>query len=263
MINDSFFINVALKFNINELEIRDALKKKWKSLQDFYSQPSNQTAFKKRINFFLSLIKFKTGIKILDIGCGVGQTIIELANMGATCTGLDIDKDCIQLLTVLSDEYKLDLEPVFHNANVLSFNSNTFDVVMSEQFFEHVTDLNQCLSEQVRVLKKRGRLFIEQANILNPFILIDLLIKYPLRTHGKFGGLKWLFTKRKVRENIYNSGWAGRDEDIHTRFWWKKLIRKVPNLHLEKFTSYWTELSGGLKILEPIMGNIIILAVKK
>lgn len=76
---------------------------------------------------------------------------------------------------------------------------------MSKSFFEHVTNINLAMNEQIRVLKRGGRLVIVQANFLNPFTLFDLLVKYPRRTKGEHGGIKWLFTKSKVRKNVSSS----------------------------------------------------------
>lgn len=114
------------------------------------------------------------------------------------------------------------------------------------------------------MLRSGGRLVIEQANFLNPFVLFDLLVKYPRRTHCEYGGIKWLFTKGKVKENIYGTGWAGKDEDVHTRLWWRMKMKRYSNLEIKEFTSYMVKKRGTyFRILEPSLGNILIIAKKR
>lgn len=187
-----------------------------------------------------------------------------MAYLGANCTGLDAAKDAIRLINTVRDVYKLNVTGIYGDACNLPFDNVTFDVVMSEEFFEHVTDINLAMKEQIRVLKRGGRLVIEQTNFLNLFVLFDLLVKYPRRTHGNYGGIRWLFTKSKVKENIYGTGWTGKDEDIHTRLWWRIKMKHYPNLEVEEFTSFLVKKRGHFfRLLEPFMSNILIIARKR
>ena len=137
---------------------------------------------------------------------------------------------------------------------------------MSKNFFEHVKDFDRALSEQIRVLKKNGRLIICDGNILYPYTLFDLLIKYPIRRQGEYGGLKWLFTKSKVRENLSDEyGWTGKDEDVHSIFWWKKTMKRFPTLDVKDITTMWAFRKrdrGYADVLKPFLGSILIIADK-
>lgn len=61
----------------------------------------------------------------------------------------------------------LNVKGVYGDACDLPFENETFDVVMSYEFFEHVTDVNLAMKEQIRVLRSDGILVIAQANFLN------------------------------------------------------------------------------------------------
>lgn len=184
--------------------------------------------------------------------------------MGAQCIGLDAAEDAIKVINQIRNDYGMHVKGVCGDACDLPFDDGVFDVVMSQEFFEHVTDIDLAMNEQIRVLRSGGRLVIEQANLLNPFTLFDLLVKYPRRTNGEHGGIKWLFTKSKVRENIYGTGWTGKDEDIHTRLWWRMKMKQYTDLEIEEFTSSLVKKrGGGFKLLEPIIGNILIIAIKR
>jgi len=212
-----FFVAKAKEFDIDKMNIKPTVKRRWKKKCERAS--TGPDGYKKEMQVLLDIIELREGIKILDVGCGVGVEVIELSYLGADCTGLDAAEDAIRLINQVRDDFGLNVKGVCGDACHLPFDAETFDVVMSREFFEHVADFDLAIKEQIRVLRRHGRLVIEQGNLLNPFTLFDLLIKYPIRSRGRFGGLKWLFTKSKVRENIYGRGWTGKDEDVHTRLW--------------------------------------------
>lgn len=165
----------------------------------------------------------------------------------------------------MRDEFGLNVFGVYDDACHLPFDDETFDVVMSFEFFEHVADLDAAMKEQVRVLKRGGRLVIEQANLLNPFTLFDLVVKYPRRTHGKHGGIKWLFRKGKVVEDLYGTGYAQKDEDVHTKLWWSRKMKEYSSvLQINEITSALVRMRGkSFWLLEHLLGNIVIIATRR
>jgi SAM-dependent methyltransferase len=267
--NNLFFIKYANSLNINQMAFPQFLKDQWEGK---CQKATNTYFYSKYFEMMLESIRFQPGTKILDVGCGVGAEVIELSYLGAECTGIDAYNDCVNLLNRIATDFKLNVKGFCGSGCKLPFADASFDVVMSFEFFEHVNNIDQAMAEQIRVLKSGGRLIIEQANLFNPSTLIDLLIKYPRRTQGRNGGLKWLFTKGKIRHNLYDMGWDGRDEDIHTRFWWKKKLQQFPTLYEQKFepaVEYFPSRTiitklyrQSYRLLEPLIGNILISATK-
>lgn len=214
---------------------------------------------------YMELLDFKHGMKILDVGCGLGLMPMELANQGAECIGLETVKEYASLLTSCGQYFKINSWGTCGDACYLPFKDESFDAVMSQSFFEHVFDRDFALSEQVRVLKKGGRLIIRDGNFLSPKTLFDLLFRYPIRTKGKYGGLKWLLTKGKVRE-LYDGMFIGRDEDVKTVFWWKRKLRQYKKLRALKISTtyaYRNPNSILTRFFEPFLGGILVVAVKK
>lgn len=84
---------------------------------------------------------------VLDVGCGIGFIVNELRNRGVEAYGVDFAKS-------LLDEYWQD-SPYFFlcDAKYLPFVDETFDVVFSSDFFEHILegDIDQVVSEMKRV----------------------------------------------------------------------------------------------------------------
>lgn len=258
---DLFFKTRAANFNIDKMELHLSVKNQWKNKSKV---TADSDKYQQRIQIILDAIKFRECIKILDVGCGFGFQIIELAHLGAHCIGLDASEANVRIINQIRDDFGLNLRGIYGDGCNLPFNDETFDVVISRQFFEHVTDIDLAMREQIRVIVTGGRLIIEQSNLFSPLVLFDLLIKYQFRTRGKYGGIKWLFNKSKVRENIYGSGWSGKDEDIHSSLWWRRKMKQLPNLKIEEFTSSTLKTRQGFfRLLAPLIGNIFIVAVKE
>lgn len=79
----------------------------------------------------------------------------------------------------------------------------------------------------------------------------------------QYGGPKWLFTKHRVRRNLYGYLPLGRDEDIHTPAWWRHRIEQEPELKLIDSTTagalYWPWLP---KRLAQFIGGCVVIAEK-
>ncbi len=260
--DELFFISRARDFNIEEGEFHPRTKTSWRGK---CNRATNTDRYQRYISMLLDITGFRQGLKILDVGCGVGAEILELSYLGADCVGLDTGQSNIRLIKAVKDHFKLENPTVIYgNSCGLPFYDNTFDVVMSFEFFEHVADPHLAMKEQMRVLKPGGRFIIEQANFLDPLLLFNLLIRSPLRNHHMMGGLRWLFTKGKVIRNYGGLGWEGKDEDVHSRLWWRGKIKQYPDLEIIEFSSYIGKMRGGFfKMLEHFTGNILIVAVKR
>lgn len=202
--------------------------------------------------------------RILEVACGTGFFGLELANRGFNVVGLEIDPDLCDIVKRSASHFNVETSTITGDACDLPFGENKFDLVFSKSFFEHVYDIDKALKEQVRVLRKGGTLVIEDGNLLNVKSLFNLLVVYPWRTHGKYGGLKWLFGKHRVKSNLYEYLTYGRDEDIKTIYWWKKRITKEKDLiPLEiattvRYSSSWLKRMFGF-----FAGGCLILAIKK
>ena len=126
--------------------------------------------------------------RVLDVACGTGFRVLELAHHGHTAIGVDIDPNLCRLANGAATQFGVPATLVCGDACRVPLADASFDVVMSNSFFEHVYDVDVALSEQLRLLKPGGLLIIEDGNLLNPVLLFHLLVLYPLRTRGEYGG---------------------------------------------------------------------------
>jgi SAM-dependent methyltransferase len=200
-------------------------------------------------------------MRVLDVACGTGFRVLELAHHGHIAMGVDIDPNLCRLANSASAQFGVPATLVCGDACRVPLADASFDVVMSDCFFEHVYDVDLALTEQLRLLKPGGLLIIEDGNLLNPVLLFHLLVLYPLRTRGEYGGLKWLFTKRRVKSNLYGYLPLGRDEDVKTMWWWNRKLRGRGDLELvESVTTGKYQPRWLPRALYPLRGSCLVLA---
>lgn len=93
------------------------------------------------------------GKNVLDVGCGWGEFLLTMREFGAaSTTGVEPDASLVELSRVLSPESRV----LQGFSEVLPFESNSFDVVLSSDVIEHVSNADIALAEMIRVLKPGG-----------------------------------------------------------------------------------------------------------
>lgn len=100
--------------------------------------------------------------QVLDFGCGEGKTVYAFRKLGYSAFGTDVKAPEFDIRLRLEEEglsspgedaVRL-IDPDHYE---LSFESNSFDFVVSNAVFEHVQDYPQALREIRRVLKPGGK----------------------------------------------------------------------------------------------------------
>jgi SAM-dependent methyltransferase len=120
------------------------------------------------------------GLMVLDAACGTGYGTYLISREGHHCAGVDLNDDSLRFAKHLYDRPNC----TFGRADVASlpFHAQTFDLVLSFETVEHLTQDQQerFLTEIARVLKPSGRLIMstpvsDGTGTLNPFHLKELL----------------------------------------------------------------------------------------
>jgi len=240
----------------------DGLSESARSKWQIKIKQAKRYSYARRIRIIAEKARLRPGLLVLDVGCGIGSKLAEMAWFGAHCIGIEVERQYLKSVLHLKREFCLSLIGIRASGDTLPFRGSWFDVVMSNQFFERTRDLDLALQEQIRVLRKGGRLIITQANLLSPLTLVNLLILYPGRSKGRYGGLRWLFTKGKTKQNVYGTGYEGRDEDVHSRWWWRKKIRQCPDLHVEEVSSIAESATRWGKLIGRLFGDVLVVCTK-
>jgi SAM-dependent methyltransferase len=123
---------------------------------------------------------------ILDVGCGTGESTVEIGRRGRRVVGTDISNLFLQ-----RKANSKHCPFVASDASSLPFPDETFDLVCAMEFIEHVWPVDVILGEMVRVLKPAGRIVLASPNLLSPL--------WPIRDFPR------MLFRREFRPPLYSS----------------------------------------------------------
>jgi len=98
--------------------------------------------------------KYCAGKSVLDVACGAGYGSALLAEFAKSVVGADLDEGAINFAR--SSYKRSNLVYRIEDAQALSFESASFDTVVSFETIEHLSDIPRYLNEVQRVLKLGG-----------------------------------------------------------------------------------------------------------
>ena len=100
---------------------------------------------------------------VLDVACGTGDMVTELARRGCNVTGVDISEEMLEIAKSKTASVNCQLSIINYqlaNAEALPFADGEFDAVTCAFGVRNFVHLEQGLSEMLRVLKPSGRMVI-------------------------------------------------------------------------------------------------------
>lgn len=139
------------------------------------------------------------GLKVLDVGCGVGTISLYLAAQGADVTGIDVSRRAIQLATDARD--KIGLRSVKFKQGEVRRQPLTYDIITCFEVIEHVPDEETFVKTLFANLKPGGRLVLSTPSKQN------LLFKMGFYTSfDKEVGHLRRYTKERLRSVLESAG---------------------------------------------------------
>src|SRR5260370_37133757 len=100
------------------------------------------------------------GLRVLEIGCGLGTDGVQFAKAGADYTGVDLTEAAIDLARGNFAQRGLPGKFKVADAENLDFADNSFDIVYSHGVLHHTPDIAGAVREINRVLKPGGRAIV-------------------------------------------------------------------------------------------------------
>lgn len=211
----------------------------------------------------LNTIKMKRGIKALDIGCGTGFPLIELAarlDTESRIYGIDPWDKAVERVKEKIALYEIkNAEVISGAAESLPFEDNFFDLIVSNNGINNVQDLNKTFAECYRVLKPGGQ-FVFTFNLPETFLEFYKIFEETLNDLGLLNEIQkmhgHIFEKRKpvgymkniVEQNKFNISGIKHDSFVYwftngTSFLYYPMIR----FH---FLPVWTEILPAQRVEE-------------
>jgi len=117
------------------------------------------------------------GLKILEIGCGLGTDGAQFAKAGADYTGVDLTAAAVELARRRFELFDLPGKFQTADAEKLDFDDESFDLVYSHGVLHHTPDTAKAVREIHRVLRPGGRaiVMLYHRNSYNYRVNISLL----------------------------------------------------------------------------------------
>jgi ubiquinone/menaquinone biosynthesis C-methylase UbiE len=104
------------------------------------------------------------GVKVLDLGCGVGDDAFDIAaklGPGGHVTGVDFSEVLIAEASRRATGRNLPVSFEVGDAQSLRFPDRSFDAVRTERMLMHIPDPAGALAEMARVLRPGGRIAVQ------------------------------------------------------------------------------------------------------
>ena len=123
--------------------------------------------------------------QVLDLGCGTGEFLNNYFEMGAQCTGIDIEKNFKLKNKKNFNLYNLDANTFLKNCK------KKFDIIFLFEFLEHLEerDKHKLFKSLIKILNKNALIFVStlNKNFLSKYLAIDIaeniLKLLPKKTH--------------------------------------------------------------------------------
>ncbi len=144
----------------------DAVSAAVKDNRSYYDDFSNWYERERHHGYHAMLDRLQVGVvrplslgrDVLEIGCGTGLILKEIAPFARQAVGVDISRG------MLDHARRRGLSVVEGSATDLPFPDNSFDTIYSFKVLAHVEDIRRAMSEVSRVLRPGGRAALEFYN---------------------------------------------------------------------------------------------------
>jgi SAM-dependent methyltransferase len=97
------------------------------------------------------------GLKVLEIGCGLGTDGAQFAEAGADYTGVDLTEAAVDLARKRFELFDLQGKFQIADAESLDFEDESFDLVYSHGVLHHTPETGKAIREIHRILRPGGR----------------------------------------------------------------------------------------------------------
>lgn len=126
----------------------------------WYTTPMGELVDRLEKEAVFRLLEPRSGLTLLDMGCGTGNYAVELAVRGLSVTGVDVSPAMLERAREKARARGLAVSWQRADARQLPFADESFDAVLSVTALEFIPDPASALGEAYRVLKPGGRLVL-------------------------------------------------------------------------------------------------------
>jgi SAM-dependent methyltransferase len=150
-----------------------------------------------------------TGLRVLEIACGRGGFLRELALAGANVAGCDFSLAALRVARTRLSTLGVPLSAALTqgDAQSLPFADGAFDLVVSCETIEHLPEVRAAVKEMYRVTRPGGRLLLttpNYANFTGLYAVFCWLRRRPPAVDQPFDRYQWF---PQIRGYVRGAGW--------------------------------------------------------
>jgi SAM-dependent methyltransferase len=120
----------------------------------------------------------RPGLRVLEVGCGIGSDLHWLALRGAKVVGIDVKSEWIAAARKLTEHVESELAPVsvdIRRTNLLDMpDDEKFDLIYMKDTFHHLEPRSAIVEKLASLLSDGGSIVIVEPNAWNPLIQLKM-----------------------------------------------------------------------------------------
>lgn len=153
----------------------------------------------------LSLAGDLRGRRVLDVGCGRGELVLQSALRGAEAWGIDYADAAVEIARTALERADAALQPRMHaecmDVKALRFDDRSFDVVFMMDVVEHLypAELERAMAELSRVMRPGGVIVLHTS----PNKTFERRV-YPLYSRRVNQAALWIGRRLRVSDGLFN-----------------------------------------------------------
>lgn len=186
----------------------------------------------------------RTGLRVLDVGCGTGRSLRIYEPQVASYTGMDLSLGALRLAHVRH----ADRAWTQGDALKLPFRDASLDVVAFSSVLHHVPDMHAALDAAVRVLRPGGLVFAFDPNLLHPAMLLFRHPRSPLYRAEGVSPDEQPLLPRVLREAFDRAGLARVGQRCQSDIPYRAVAPKLLNAVLPAYNALdrvWETIGAG------------------
>jgi ubiquinone/menaquinone biosynthesis C-methylase UbiE len=176
------------------------------------------------------------GLRLLEIGVGLGTDFVRFVRAGAAATGVDLTERAVSLARRRLEVEGLQADVQVADAEALPFPDASFDRVYSWGVLHHTPDTEQAVREAVRVLRHGGDLCV-MLYARHSWVAYGFWVR-----HGLLAGRPWRSIASVLAEQMESEG-----TKAYTKAELRRLFQGLDGLRIDKVsTAYDRQIARSL-----------------
>ena len=173
------------------------------------------------------LAELKQGMRVLDIGCGIGGPARTLAaEFGCKITGLDLVEEYCCTAEMLTERVGLSDKVTFRHGNAMDtpFDNDSFDVIWLQHAIMNIEDKPRLFNEACRLLCSGGRLALYEVcagSVSPPYYPVPWASDSTINFLATPEGLREILGQVGFRELVW------RDVSLLSLEWFRGMKRAI------------------------------------